>query len=139
LTSSNETGSDLLSGKAKSQPDRLIERSIEAPHSPLQITANRTLLSIAGKGSEGFTGKIGSESRTESPKPAFLRRLDSPLTNHGRLLQHKSTLDKIVRRAKRAVPHVQLEQYQKIHASLLEAVEFLEQSTTTSVPKKEGD
>jgi len=139
--SKSDDDADLVTTKPTAQPTSAQSSAFvtPAPHSPLQLTANRTLLTIAGKGgSEGFTGKIGSESRTESPKPAFLRRLDSPLTNHGRLLQHKSILDKLLRRAKRAVPHISFEKYDTIRESLLQAVEYLEQSTTTTIPRKEG-
>jgi len=139
---------DLLPSKQKSAIGK-IEQSLEAPPSPAQFNSHRHLLKIAKKQTEPISPqKLNpipgpeevisiTERPTESPKPAFLRRLDSPLTNHGKLLQHKARLNKMIRRAIRGVPHMKLENYHEIKRSFVSALDLLESSTTTALAKKE--
>jgi len=117
--------------------DRITERALETPHSPLQLNAHRTLLKIASKISSDGAEVTTIQPKVETPKPAFLRRLDSPKTNHGILIAHKTRLNKMLRRATRAVPHMKIEQYEQIKQAFIQAVELLEQSTTTALLNKE--
>jgi len=117
--------------------DRIAEQSLETPHSPLQLNAHRTLLKIAQKVASDGTEVTTIQPKVDTPKPAFLRRLDSPKTNHGILIGHKTRLNKMLRRAKRALPHMKLEQYEQIKAAFVQAVELLETSTTTALLKKD--
>jgi len=114
-----KTNPDPLAKLAASTHD--IPSLLEAPHSPLQLNASRRLLELSGN---------SKSEVVSSPKPGFLRRLDSPSTHSGILLAKRKQLSKMIRRARAAVPYVNLEAYQQIKQALTDAVLALEASTT---------
>jgi len=92
----------------------------DAVGSPAQIRSHISLLNLA---------KDVAENRVESPKPAYLRRLDSPQTHSGKLIQKKTTLETWIRRAISNVPNMDMTDFASIKANILEAVLLLEAST----------
>jgi len=131
---------DLVGGKPVKNPsiDRVTDTILDVPHSPLQLNAHRTLLKIAQQPVITSEEIIPISQKVETPKPAFLRRLDSPKTNHGILIAHKTRLNKMLRRSLRAIPHMKQDKYEQIKVAFLQAVELLEQSTTMALAKKEN-
>jgi len=91
--------------------------------SPAQLQSRLSLLNLA---------KDVPENRVESPKPTYLRRLDSPQTHLGKLIQKKSDLEALIRKALAEVPHItDWNEFATIKSNFLEAVLLLEASTAT--------
>lgn len=65
-----------------------------------------------------------------TPKPAWLRRLDSPLTHHGKLMQAKSQLHQLMKRGISAASRLKPEAIPEAQRRLLAALDKIEQSTT---------
>jgi hypothetical protein len=64
-----------------------------------------------------------------SPKPSYLRRLDSPDTHHGKLMRSKQQLTTMLSRALQNVPRMKLSAYHEIEDLFSTAVSELESGT----------
>lgn len=73
-----------------------------------------------------------TNSSTSTPKPAFLRRLDSPDTHHGQLIAAKAKLQMVINRGIQVVDKIRPDQLAFIKAALEKAVNKLDSSLITS-------
>ena len=70
-----------------------------------------------------------SQSASNTPKPAFLRRLDSPESHHGQLIAAKAKLQMCINRAMQTIPQLKKDALPAVHARLEAALAKLEAST----------
>jgi hypothetical protein len=70
-------------------------------------------------------------SATGTPKPAFLRRLDSPQSHHGKLLVAKTKLTNMLNTSLRILPKLRPEAFEEVKKLLLKAVNKLESGTVS--------
>ena len=70
-----------------------------------------------------------SQSASNTPKPAFLRRLDSPESHHGQLIAAKAKLQMMINRAMQTIPQLKKDALPAVHAKLEAALAKLEAST----------
>lgn len=115
--------------------------------SPKQFKSSIKLLSLAAKSVEdgediplGATGialsslptgtsSPASSSPYSTPKPAYLRRLDSPESHHGQLIAAKAKLSMIINRAVQTIPNLKGDALAVVQQKLEAALAKLEQST----------
>jgi len=71
---------------------------------------------------------LQSSSTSNTPKPPFLRRLDSPDTHHGQLIAAKARLQLLLNRGLQVAEKVKLDKVPEIRISLEKALAKLEQS-----------
>ena len=67
-----------------------------------------------------------------TPKPAFLRRLDSPETHHGQLIAAKARLQMLLNRGLQVADKVRMDKVPEIKAALEKALAKLEASLVTT-------
>ena len=70
-----------------------------------------------------------THSASNTPKPAFLRRLDSPESHHGQLIAAKAKLQMLINRAMQTIPQLKKDSLPAVHARLEAALAKLEAST----------
>lgn len=70
-----------------------------------------------------------TQSASNTPKPAFLRRLDSPESHHGQLIVAKARLQMLINRAVQTIPNLKSHAMPTVHAKLQAALAKLETST----------
>ena len=70
-----------------------------------------------------------SHSASNTPKPAFLRRLDSPESHHGQLVQAKAKLQMLINRCMQTIPQLKKDSLPAVQARLEAALAKLEAST----------
>jgi hypothetical protein len=70
-------------------------------------------------------------STSSTPKPAFLRRLDSPQSHHGKLLVAKTKLTNMLTQSLRLLPKLKAESFEEVKKALLRAVTKLESGTVS--------
>jgi len=88
------------------------------------IAVNHALNNLAST-----TGSVSSNSSTSNtPRPSYLRRLDSPESHHGQLLNAKARLQILISKMLQTMPNIKLEAAPEIREALLKAVEKLEGS-----------
>ena len=75
------------------------------------------------------SSRPGSASTT--PKPAFLRRLDSPESHHGQLIAAKARLQLLLNRALQTIPNLKADALPAAQRKLETALAKLEASTIT--------
>jgi hypothetical protein len=76
---------------------------------------------------------LTSSGLGSTPKPAYLRRLDSPETHHGQLIAAKARLQLLINRGLQVADKVRLDKVPEIKASLERALAKLEASLVTTV------
>ena len=72
-----------------------------------------------------------SGSASSTPKPAFLRRLDSPESHHGQLIAAKARLQLLLNRALQTIPNLKTDAMPAAQRKLETALAKLEASTIT--------
>lgn len=123
--------------------DDLIGGNSNAQHPPslgptgLHSNAASSLANLPSGISTSTNPDAAPGSRNSTPKPAFLRRLDSPESHHGKLMRAKSNLHNLINRALTNMPHMKPEAAAKIRAAFEKAVNKLESSTTLALQSKE--
>jgi hypothetical protein len=89
----------------------------------------------SGAGPQGVLSSLPTGLTTPStgttPKPAFLRRLDSPETHHGQLIAAKARLQMLINRGLQVADKVRLDKVPEIKAALEKALQKLEASLVT--------
>jgi len=90
----------------------------------------------SGTGPQGVLSALPtgltSSSSGSTPKPAFLRRLDSPETHHGQLIAAKARLQMLINRGLQVADKVRMDKVPEIKAALEKALQKLEASLVTT-------
>lgn len=103
-------------------------------HDPQSNTANQQLgASLASSASApGQLGPKGEPEEARTPsyaKPAFLRRLDSPLSHHGKLLSARQRLNNMLSHSLRLVPSLRSDAFPEVKKAFVLAINKLESGT----------
>ena len=99
-----------------------------AGHRGLAALATGISPTAAASGASGSSlSPLSSANNT--PKPAFLRRLDSPESHHGQLIAAKARLQLLISRAVQTVPNLKLHAFPAAQQRLQAALTKLEHST----------
>ena len=92
---------------------------------------NSPLMSQGGTLSSLPSGLVSGGSGS-TPKPAYLRRLDSPETHHGQLIAAKARLQMLINRGLQVADKVRMDKVPEIKAALEKALAKLEASLVTT-------
>jgi hypothetical protein len=122
-----DDSNDLVKKSSTTDPLAKLKQEAALPvtASPKQFRSSLHLLSLAGKVDESKSNDLPAEG---TPKPGYLRRLDSPDSHHGQLIKAKATLQILVNKALQSVPNIKLSAAPKIKASIEQALSKLEAS-----------
>eukprot|EP00457_Paulinella_chromatophora_P006709 gb/GEZN01006728.1/.p1 GENE.gb/GEZN01006728.1/~~gb/GEZN01006728.1/.p1 ORF type:complete len:414 (-),score=67.24 gb/GEZN01006728.1/:303-1544(-) len=127
---------NLLSETHSNKPDGLLE----APHSPMQLTANRRLVGLASIGDPLGSPSPSKEAVFQSSRVpkipgspgSYIRPLNHPSTRAAELITAKVNLKKLVKQAQRLTPFIRADSFEEVKAKLLATVLLIEESTTVA-------
>lgn len=92
-------------------------KPVDPVASPANMASSRNLMSMAGK--EGI-------ANAKSPKSNFLKRLDSPGSNHAKLFKAREELTDIINQCIKLIPQLDVSKYRMIKNKFDTAMEKLD-------------
>jgi len=125
-----DTTKMVASPKAFHASKRLLQ--LASPTGSPMVTAASGFMGAQQQLESKLVSPLGSPNpNSGTPKPAFLRRLDSPQSHHGKLLVAKTKLTNMLNTSLRLLPKLKPEAFAEVKRQLLEAVQKLETGTVS--------
>ena len=106
------------------------QRGLHSLSTGVTLSSGVVAAALAGAPSSLSSSSLSpASSASTTPKPAFLRRLDSPESHHGQLIAAKARLQLLINRAVQTIPNLKRDAFPALQLKLEAALAKLEHST----------